>query len=371
MEVPVSPGCCENQTGGCQAMGPALVDEARAISGAEATTSTNVQPSAPRRFVGRQQADGTRSKGATTSLVPGVAAPKRFIRQQVPDEILKDEVLNTAISVLPSNYNFEIHKTIWRLKKAGAKRVALQFPEGLLMFSCVIADILETFGGVEHCFIMGEVTFGACCVDDYSALALQADFLLHYGHSCLVPVDITGLPCMYIFVDIQVDVPHLLATIRHNFEAGRRLVLAGTIQFATAVQKAREELASEYPSLRVPQAKPLSPGEVLGCTAPVVQEDADGLVFVADGRFHLEAMMIANPSLPAFRYDPYGRVLTEEKYDHVGMRAARRAAVQLSPLSTPLGPGVGKPWGARETLASSPTSKRPFPATACHTLWCS
>ncbi len=30
------------------------------------------------------------------------------------------------------------------------------------------------------------------------------------------------------------------------------------------------------------------------------------------------------------RYDPYGRVLTEEKYDHVGMRAARRAAVELS-----------------------------------------
>jgi 2-(3-amino-3-carboxypropyl)histidine synthase len=28
------------------------------------------------------------------------------------------------------------------------------------------------------------------------------------------------------------------------------------------------------------------------------------------------------------RYDPYARVLTEERYDHVGMRAARRAAVE-------------------------------------------
>lgn len=70
------------------------------------------------------------------------------------------------------------------------------------------------FAGVEHCFIMGEVTFGACCVDDYSALALRTDFLIHYGHSCLVPVDVTGLPCLYVFVDIHVDVPHLLATIR-------------------------------------------------------------------------------------------------------------------------------------------------------------
>ena len=33
---------------------------------------------------------------------------------------------------------------------------------------------------------MGDVTYGACCVDDFSAAALRCDFLLHYGHSCLV-----------------------------------------------------------------------------------------------------------------------------------------------------------------------------------------
>lgn len=42
-------------------------------------------------------------------------------------------------------------------------------------------------------------------------------------------------------------------------------------------------------------------GEVLGCTAPVVAGGADAIVFVADGRFHLEAIMIANPDIPAFR----------------------------------------------------------------------
>ena len=50
----------------------------------------------------------------------------------------------------------------------------------------------------------------------------------------------------------------------------------------------------------MPQAKPLSPGEVLGCTAPVIEDakDKDAIVFVADGRFHLEAIMIANPTVP-------------------------------------------------------------------------
>jgi 2-(3-amino-3-carboxypropyl)histidine synthase len=32
----------------------------------------------------------------------------------------------------------------------------------------------------------------------------------------------------------------------------------------------------------------------------------------------------------ASRYDPYGRVLTEEQYDHMGMRRARRAAIEAA-----------------------------------------
>ena len=56
------------------------------------------------------------------------------------------------------------------------------------------------------------------------------------------------------------------------------------------------------------QVRPLSPGEVLGCTAPALGPGAaDALLFVADGRFHLEAMMIANPGLPAYRCAGGGR----------------------------------------------------------------
>ena len=33
--------------------------------------------------------------------------------------------------------------------------------------------------------VMGDVTYGACCIDDYTAVALGCDMLIHYGHSCL------------------------------------------------------------------------------------------------------------------------------------------------------------------------------------------
>ena len=37
---------------------------------------------------------------------------------------------------------------------------------------------------------------------------------MHYGHSCLVPVDVTRVPCLYVFVDIKIDLQHLVDSIR-------------------------------------------------------------------------------------------------------------------------------------------------------------
>ena len=109
------------------------------------------------------------------------AKSKAKMLHNIPESITKNVELNEAIALLPSNYNFEVHKTVHRIKEAGAKCVALQLPEGLQMFACTLADIL---GDHAQCqvVVLGDVTYGACCVDDLNARALGADFLVHYGH---------------------------------------------------------------------------------------------------------------------------------------------------------------------------------------------
>ena len=162
-----------------------------------------------KRFTGAQKtsSDGDKPLNAVSKVT------KKKIATQIPRDILENVELNSAISVLPANYNFEIHKTVWRVKQTGAKRVALQFPEGLLMFACAIADIVERFTSAET-IIMGDVTYGACCVDDFTARALGADLMVHYGHSCLVPIDATTIKMLYVFVDIKIDNQHVVDTIR-------------------------------------------------------------------------------------------------------------------------------------------------------------
>lgn len=254
-------------------------------------------------------------------------APKRLVRSQVPEELKQDKRLAQACSVLPSNYDFEVAKTIWRIKQAYAKRVALQLPEGLIMYGNVLADICVTFGNASSAFVLGDPTYGACCVDDYTAEALGADLLVHYGHSCLVPVQQTRINCLYVFVTVNFDPCHLAECVRKTLPQNASIAIAGTIQFIHSVHTLKSQLEQEY-SIEVPQSHPLSPGEVLGCTAPSLHGRNDAIVFVADGRFHLEAMMIANPDTPVYRYDPSTRKLTHEEYDHAGMRAARRNAIE-------------------------------------------
>ncbi|KAJ7499164.1 putative diphthamide synthesis protein-domain-containing protein [Mycena latifolia] len=342
-----------------------------------------------RRFVGTKSATPSRPGAPTLS-------------NQIPQDILQDPQLNAAIAQLPSNYSLEIHKTIFHVRKNNATMVALQMPEGLQMFACTIADIIEKFTPALT-VIMGDVTYGACCVDDYTAVALGCDMLIHYGHSCLVPMDQTSIKTLYIFVEIAIDSVHLAQSVRLNFPddrhlkipAGRqigpttghlriegpmspdgsssrdagssreptKLALVSTIQFVAALQRLKEDLSAEYEDLvslqqpagfiseestspsvintpkasfwrgkydaTIPRSKPLSPGEILGCTAPRLG-DVDALIYLGDGRFHLESIMIANPTVPAFRYDPYSKKLTRERYDHREMHSVRDDAVQTA-----------------------------------------
>ncbi|KAG5343021.1 hypothetical protein C0989_000011 [Termitomyces sp. Mn162] len=360
---------------------------------AETSTSRSSKPR--KRFVG--------SKKATPSK-PGVSG---VISHQIPQDILQDDQLNAAIAQLPSNYSFEIHKTIHHIRKNNASMVALQMPEGLQMFACTIADIIERFSNALT-VIMGDVTYGACCIDDYTAVALGCDMLVHYGHSCLIPMDQTSIKTLYVFVEIAIDSTHLAQTVRLNFPSDRqqfhenllnaeetdrlipagtkigstshlriegpsdddsnqpgpsvsheptRLALVSTIQFVAALQRLKEDLTDESfvmdssgllesssPSnateqskklwsgkyvATIPRSKPLSPGEILGCTAPRL-DNVDALIYLGDGRFHLESIMIANPSVPAFRYDPYSKKLTRERYDHREMQSVRDDAVQAA-----------------------------------------
>jgi len=249
-----------------------------------------------------------------------------------------------AISKLPSNYNFEIFKSIIRIRELKNQiqkypRVSLQMPEGFLIFSVLIADILETFSECE-CVILGDITYGACCIDDLGSKALECDFIIHYGHSCLVPITETCVKTMYVFVDIELDFEHLVKTIEYNFPMKtENIFIMGSIQYNNSVFLTKKTLLDKgYLNISIPQTKPRSSGEVLGCTSPNIETGNNSIViFICDGRFHMESAMIANPDLTFYQYSPFTKVLTLEKYDTEHMKSIRLNMIMKSKQSKRVG----------------------------------
>lgn len=96
---------------------------------------------AKKRFVGKKNIKTNEGNSSTetieqagiSSLVkrkPLNSSVKKF--NSIPAEILENKELNEDIaSYLPKNYNFEIHKSVHQIRKFNAKKVALQFPEGI------------------------------------------------------------------------------------------------------------------------------------------------------------------------------------------------------------------------------------------------
>ncbi|MCX8193830.1 MAG: diphthamide synthesis protein [Candidatus Pacearchaeota archaeon] len=79
------------------------------------------------------------------------------------------------------NYNFEIEKIIKEIKKAKAKRVLLQLPEGLKPFATKLVDEIESNTNVRAFIWIGSC-YGSCDLPQ-GIEKLKIDTVMHLGHS--------------------------------------------------------------------------------------------------------------------------------------------------------------------------------------------
>ncbi len=57
-----------------------------------------------------------------------------------------------------------------------------------------------------------------------------------------MPIDVTDMNVLYVFVDIKIDVLHFVDTVKLNFAKGSKLSMVSTIQFSTSLQVVNTKL---------------------------------------------------------------------------------------------------------------------------------
>jgi len=168
---------------------------------------------------------------------------------------------------------------IRQLEERGAKRVALQFPEGLKRKAAEYATTLREAG--FEVIVSGDPCYGAC---DLALDTLgDADVLVHIGHA---PVD--DRPEV-IFLPYTVGFDMSVLNNALPLLQGKRTGLVTTVQHVHLITEMEKYLRSKGVDVQVAEGRGRTPhrGQVLGCCFSTARDTkADQILFVGTGLFH-------------------------------------------------------------------------------------
>ncbi|MBU0957836.1 MAG: diphthamide synthesis protein [Nanoarchaeota archaeon] len=88
--------------------------------------------------------------------------------------------MNKTFQEISKEYDFKIDKLVGEIKKKNAKRVVLQFPDGLKPYAIVISEEIEKKVKNVELFIWMDSCFGGC---DVPSEIDDVDLVVQFGHS--------------------------------------------------------------------------------------------------------------------------------------------------------------------------------------------
>jgi len=170
------------------------------------------------------------------------------------------------------------------LKRMGAERIFIQYPEGLqLRIQDISRRLKENKFEVILCL---EPTHGACDIRDTEAERLGCDVILHIGHTDFGVK--SEIPVVYWDYSIVVDPLPILEKEIKKIERFKRIGLVTTVQFVKAMKKVQEHLKKMGKEVYLHKSLKY-PGQLLGCNvdaAKKIEDMVDCFLYVGAGKFH-------------------------------------------------------------------------------------
>uniref|UniRef100_A0A665WRM6 2-(3-amino-3-carboxypropyl)histidine synthase subunit 2 n=1 Tax=Echeneis naucrates TaxID=173247 RepID=A0A665WRM6_ECHNA len=175
-------------------------------------------------------------------MADAFSSSSQMVIQRVVDVTVKT---NSPPEKLEELYH--IRKTCNFINQHNFKKVALQFPDELLVDSVGIAAEIEKHSNAKP-FILGDTSYGSCCVDEVAAEHVGAECIVHYGRACLSPSK--RLPLMYVFESRPVDVSKCASTFRDLYpDTQSHVVILYDVNYVHAISDLAALLSSDYPNL--------------------------------------------------------------------------------------------------------------------------
>jgi len=203
-----------------------------------------------------------------------------------------------------STFDFEEERLAKEIRKHKAKRVLVQLPEGLKPYALKIAATIESAGA--QALVSADPCYGACDLAVYDAQALQADLIIHYGHTEMIKQ--TAVPMVYFETRTKINAKPAVKKALPLLKPWNSIGLVTTVQHIGEIDKVKNALLEGRKIVVIGDAGRLRyAGQVLGCdysNAKAVADQVDAFLFVGGGKFHAIGVSLAT-SKPTIVADPY------------------------------------------------------------------
>ncbi|KAM3860486.1 2-(3-amino-3-carboxypropyl)histidine synthase subunit 2 [Diretmus argenteus] len=142
---------------------------------------------------------------------------------------------------------YQIQKTCDFISQHQFNKVALQFPDELLADAVAVSAAIEKETRAKT-FVLGDTSYGSCCVDEVAAEHVSADCIVHYGRACLSPS--RRLPLMYVFDRRPVDLEKCSSAFRElHPDRQSPIIILYDVNYAHVIDDLLTLLMPEYPNI--------------------------------------------------------------------------------------------------------------------------
>lgn len=179
-----------------------------------------------------------------------------------------------------NKYEFDLDRIIDTIGERGAKKIGLQFPEGLRRSALELAKKIEERTDAIV-LISGSPCYGACDLDEF--LLREVDLLFHFGHAEIKSRD------KVTFIEVRSDAD-VIPVLEHAIKMirGNRVGLITTVQHIHKLGEARDYLLQHGKDCLIGKgdSRVKYDGQILGCNFSAARIDADEFIYIGSGNFH-------------------------------------------------------------------------------------
>ncbi|XP_065915172.1 2-(3-amino-3-carboxypropyl)histidine synthase subunit 2-like [Dysidea avara] len=145
---------------------------------------------------------------------------------------------------------YELSRCSEWIKLGRFTKVALQFPDHLLTHSVQIATTLSQQNNQCKIYVLGDTSYGSCCVDEVAAEHIGADGIIHFGHACLTATK--RIPVLYIFGREVIDPEKCISAFKELFsDQLSHILVMYDVRYSHVIESLCEALRNDYTNLTV------------------------------------------------------------------------------------------------------------------------